>query len=113
MRGLGQKFAQGNEKNGFCHRCAVEEQCYAVFHKSITAPNLEVAMEPIRRKLVSIEERRFWGWGCSECEWVFRPLGPLVGQSIDEMKVHYEKQRDKEFASHVCAEYPRETKNPH
>jgi hypothetical protein len=70
-------------------------------------------MEPIRRKLVSIEEHRFWGWGCSECEWVFRPLGPLVGQSIDEMKVHYEKQRDKEFASHVCAEYPRATKNPH
>jgi len=70
-------------------------------------------MEPIRRKLVSIEEQRFWGWGCSECEWVFRPLGPLVGQSLDEMKVHYEKQRDEEFASHVCAEYRRATKNPH
>jgi len=70
-------------------------------------------MEPIRRKLVSIEEHRFWGWGCSECEWVFRPLGPLVGQSIDEMKVRYEVQRDQEFASHVCAEYPRATKNPH
>ena len=69
-------------------------------------------MEPIRRKLVSIEEHRFWGWGCSECEWVFRPLGPLVGQSLDEMKVHYEKQRDEEFASHVCAEYQRATKNP-
>jgi len=43
---------------------------------------------------------------------VFRPLGPLVGQSIDDMKVQYEQQRDKEFAAHVCAEHPRAAKNP-
>jgi hypothetical protein len=68
-------------------------------------------MQPMRRKLVWIEEQHFWGWGCSECEWLFRPLGPLIGESIDDMKVHYEEQRDKEFASHLCDEYPRTQKN--
>ena len=48
----------------------------------------------------------------TECTWAFNPLGPIVGQSIDEMKMHYELQRDQEFASHVCAEHPRATKNP-
>lgn len=66
----------------------------------------------MRRRLVEIEEQHFWGWGCSECAWLFRPLGPLVGQSIDDMKVHYEQQRDKEFAAHLCAEHPRPTKTP-
>ena len=69
-------------------------------------------MEPMHRKLVWIEEQHFGGWSCSECEWLFRPLGPLIGESIDDMKVHYEKQRDKEFMSHVCSEHPRVTKNP-
>jgi hypothetical protein len=69
-------------------------------------------MEPMGRKLVWIEEQHFWGWGCSACEWVFRPLGPLVGESIDDMKRHYGQLCDKEFTSHVCAEHPRVTKNP-
>jgi hypothetical protein len=102
----------GDEKSGFCRCHAVAGQCYTVFQRSITAPNLEVAMEPTRRKLTWIEEKHFWGWGCSECAWLFRPLGPLVGQSIGDMKVHYEQQRDQEFASHVCAKHPRAPKNP-
>jgi hypothetical protein len=69
-------------------------------------------MEPLHRKLVWIEEQHFWGWCCSECAWLFRPLGPLVGQSIEVMKVHYEQQRDKEFASHICAEHRRASKKP-
>jgi hypothetical protein len=69
-------------------------------------------MESMSRKLLWIEEELFWGWGCSECAWLFRPLGPLVGQSIDDMKVNYEHQRDKEFASHACAEHPRARKDP-
>lgn len=69
-------------------------------------------MESMRRKLVWIEEKGFWGWGCSECEWVFRPLGPLLGESLEDMKKHYAEERDKEFASHVCAKHPRATKNP-
>ncbi len=69
-------------------------------------------METIHRKLVWIEEPHFWGWACSECAWLFRPLGPLVGQSTDDMKVNYEPQRDEEFASHACAEHPRAKKKP-
>jgi hypothetical protein len=42
------------------------------------------------------------GFGCSECGWMFRPTGPLVAKSLNEMKADYEAQRDKEFANHVC-----------
>jgi hypothetical protein len=73
----------------------------------------ERAMRAIRRKLVWVESQNFQGWACSVCAWVFDPLGPLVGESIDEMKMHYERQRDKEFTSHVCAEHARATNNPH
>jgi hypothetical protein len=104
---FGDDLAQGDENRRFCRRSAVGGQCYTVFQRSITAPNLEVAMEPMRRKLIWIKEQDFWGWGCSECGWMFRPLGPLVGESIDDMKMHYKQQCDKEFASHVCAAHPR------
>ena len=69
-------------------------------------------MEPMHRKLVWAERPNFQGWACTVCAWVFNPSGPLVGDSIDEMKMHYAQQRDKEFASHVCAEHARATKNP-
>jgi hypothetical protein len=111
-RSLGQNLAQVNEKSGFCPGSNVAGQCYTAFQRNLTAPNLEVAMEATRRKLTWIEEKHFWGWGCSECAWLFRPLGPLVGQSIDEMKRKYGEQRDTEFASHVCAEHSRAPKNP-
>ncbi|MGO9640189.1 MAG: hypothetical protein ACLP1Y_02640 [Candidatus Acidiferrales bacterium] len=61
----------------------------------------------MNRKLVWIEEQRFLGWGCSECAWVFNPLGSPTGKSLDEMKQNYEQRRDKDFATHVCAEHPR------
>jgi hypothetical protein len=67
----------------------------------------------MRRRLVWIETQRFRGWGCSECSWVFNPSGAPVGHSLDEMIQNYEKQREQEFASHDCAEYPRATKNLH
>jgi hypothetical protein len=54
------------------------------------------------RKLVWIENRSFQGYGCSECNWKFKPANALVGGSLDEMKQRYEAQRDKEFAAHVC-----------
>jgi hypothetical protein len=69
-------------------------------------------MEPMHRKLVWVERPGFQGWACSECAWVFNPAGPLVGDTIDDMKRHYEKQRDEEFRSHVCAEHPRPKKGP-
>jgi hypothetical protein len=70
------------------------------------------AIEAMLRKLAWIERQNFQGWTCSECAWAFSPLGPLVGESLDAMKMHYEQQRDKEFKSHVCAEHPRAKKNP-
>jgi rubredoxin len=69
-------------------------------------------MEPMRRELVWVENQNFQGWACSECAWVFNLSWPL-GESIAEMKTNFEQQRDKEFASHVCAEHPRTTENPH
>ena len=61
----------------------------------------------MQRKLVWIEDQRFQGWGCSECEWVFNPLGSPIGNSLGEMKENYEGRRHKDFAAHVCAEHPR------
>ena len=69
-------------------------------------------MEAMRRKLVWVKTQNFEGWACEECAWAFKPSGPVVGNSIEEMKTHYEQLRDKEFASHVCAEHPRGTKRP-
>ncbi len=68
-------------------------------------------MEAKRRRLVWVKKQNFQGWACSECAWAFNPVGPLVGESIVEMMEHYEKQRDREFTSHVCAEHPGTTKN--
>ncbi|MFI5092487.1 MAG: hypothetical protein WCE50_02485 [Candidatus Acidiferrum sp.] len=67
-------------------------------------------MMAMRRKLVWLESQDFQGWACSDCTWQFKPQGPLVGESLNEMKMNYERQRDKGFASHVCAEHPRDTK---
>jgi hypothetical protein len=63
-----------------------------------------------RRTLTWVEEPRFQGCGCSECAWVFKPAGPPVGNSLDEMREHFERLRDKEFATHICAEHPRAKK---
>jgi hypothetical protein len=62
------------------------------------------------RNLIWIESPRFQGCGCSECAWEFKPSGPPAGKSLDEMKEIFERQRDKEFAMHVCAEHPRAKK---
>jgi hypothetical protein len=62
------------------------------------------------RKLIWIEKPRFQGCGCSECAWSFKPSGPPSGKSLREMKDTFERLRDKEFATHVCAEHPRAKK---
>jgi hypothetical protein len=62
------------------------------------------------RSLDWIESQNFQGFGCSECNWKFKPSGPLTGASLDEMKKHYETLRDKEFATHFCAKHPRSKK---
>jgi hypothetical protein len=68
-------------------------------------------VEGMRRELVWVERQDFWGWGCSKCAWVFNMAGSPIGDSIDKMRSQYEKQRDKEFTSHVCAQHPK-VKNP-
>jgi serine/threonine protein kinase len=55
----------------------------------------------------ALADESFRGWGCSECAWVFSPSGPPTGKWLDEMKENYERQRDKDFAAHVCAEHAR------
>jgi hypothetical protein len=60
-----------------------------------------------RRTQIWIERPRFQGSGCSECGWLFKPPGPPTGDSLAQMKEIYERQRDKEFAAHVCSEHPR------
>ena len=59
------------------------------------------------RKLVWHEQQSFRGFGCSECGWRFEPSGAPIGASFDEMMRNFELQRDKEFTSHVCTDYPR------
>ena len=84
----------------------------AWFEVRLTAPNFEVAVEARRRELVWVERLNFQGWACSDCAWVFNPSGPLIAESLDKMKMHYQEQRDKEFKSHVCAEHRKSAKNP-
>jgi hypothetical protein len=59
------------------------------------------------RKLGWTENQNFQGFGCSACNWVFKPSGEFVRESLDEMKQEYEAQRDHEFAAHVCVKHPR------
>jgi rubredoxin len=108
-----QNLAQRREERGFCRRTAAEDRCYAAIYRNITTPNREVAMVPMRRKLVWVERTNFQGWACSECAWVFNASWPLVGHSIEEMKTKFGEERDKEFASHVCADHPRPVKDHH
>jgi hypothetical protein len=58
----------------------------------------------VARKLVWVEIERFHGWACSSCEWEFKSSGPLIGNTLEEMKRNYERRRDEEFNAHVCAE---------
>jgi hypothetical protein len=61
------------------------------------------------RKLIWIERQRFRGFGCSECAWIFNSSSTPAGKSFDEMMGNFEAERDREFMSHVCADYPRTT----
>ena len=110
-RRLARNLAQRNEERGLSRRSAAEDRCYSANYKNITAPTREVAMEPKRRQLAWVERPNFQGWACSECEWVFNPSSPIAGNSIEEMKAKFGQERDKEFASHVCAEHPKARKD--
>jgi len=59
------------------------------------------------RQMTWITTPHMVGWACSDCGWAFKPSGPPRGSDLDEMKQNFERQREKEYASHVCAEYPK------
>ena len=44
------------------------------------------AQEDSSRRLVWVEGQNVAGWGCSECVWVFHPIGWPHGGTLDEMK---------------------------
>ena len=60
----------------------------------------------MHRKLAWVEEEPFGRWGCTDCAWIFKPSGPPIGKTLDEMKENYARQRDKDFNAHVCADHP-------
>jgi hypothetical protein len=62
------------------------------------------------RKMIWIESERFWGWGCSDCAWVFILAGQPKANTLEEMLQDYEDQRDNEFKAHVCAKHPKANK---
>jgi hypothetical protein len=64
----------------------------------------------MRRELVWLQKPNFQGWSCSECAWLFNPSDALEGDTIHEMKQNYERQCDREFASHSCSDFPRSRK---
>ena len=49
------------------------------------------------RKLVWIESENFEGFGCSECNWVFKPSSAIVTESLDEMKQEYGRSGEQEM----------------
>jgi hypothetical protein len=59
-----------------------------------------------RPEIVWVERGRFTGWACSQCAWQFTPSRIPPRNTLAEIKRLYEQERDKEFASHVCAKFP-------
>jgi len=55
--------------------------------------------------LAWVETPEMEAWTCAACTWAFLPSGPPLGDSLEEMIQNYERQRDTEFASHVCAQH--------
>jgi hypothetical protein len=59
------------------------------------------------RKMIWVEGRTFWGWGCSECEWNFSPAEVPAGKSLHEMRRSANLRLSEEFEAHVCTAHSR------
>ena len=59
------------------------------------------------RQMVWIKNARVQGWGCSQCNWIYNPLGPPLGHGMDEMMKNYERERDLEYLLHSCSTHPK------
>jgi hypothetical protein len=57
-------------------------------------------------EMVWVQRERFTGWACSRCAWEFTPSGIPAGNTLAEIRLTYERERDREFQSHVCAKHP-------
>ena len=55
--------------------------------------------------MIWVESETHLGWTCSDCGWGFKPLGPPLGNSIEEMQENYGRQARQEFAAHDCARH--------
>lgn len=73
------------------------------------AQGKELVPRAAMRRLIWFNSAEMEAWVCSECAWAFKPSGPPLGNTLEEMKENFEGQREKEFAAHVCAEH-RKTK---
>jgi hypothetical protein len=58
-------------------------------------------------ELVWVQTKDFMGWACSECAWKFNPSDIPAGNTLAEIKLNFERERDKKFGSHVCADHPK------
>ena len=76
--------------------------------KNINSPLRERLPKPKAnqsRHLAWVETVHMEAWTCAACAWAFLPSGPPLGDSLEEMIQNYERQRDMEFTSHVCAQH--------
>lgn len=59
------------------------------------------------RKLIWIKSDNFQGFGCSQCSWMFKSTGVLVGKSLDKMKEDYEPNSKKNsLPTFACTQSP-------
>jgi hypothetical protein len=88
-------------------RDAVLDALTVDMKKSPIAASAQEAMQPAdghRRKRLLIREQPFQGFACSWCECRF-PTSDAPMSLFETLSVARE-QRVKEFAEHVCSEYP-------
>jgi len=57
--------------------------------------------------MVWVEAKNFLGWACSACAWQFHPSHIPTGNTLAEIKLQYEQERDKAFESHACPGHPK------
>jgi uncharacterized protein YoaH (UPF0181 family) len=59
------------------------------------------------RALVWLDDKRFQGWACSQCDWNYA-MPPLLTGS--EARSAYDRLATGKFQEHDCAKHPRQTR---
>jgi hypothetical protein len=54
-----------------------------------------------------IKDKRDYSWRCSNCAWRFKAPETISGDTMEEMKDHFELHLAQSFAAHVCSDYPK------